>query len=58
VTGVDVDAGIFRREDLRPGARISGPAMIAEQETSTLVPTGFEAHINAAGQIILEWTAS
>lgn len=57
-SGADVDAAIYLRESLQVGARLSGPAMIAERETSTLIPAGFDAYINAAGQIVLEWTAS
>ena len=37
----------------RPGARIEGPAIIAEDETSTLVGHGWTATVNAFGYIEL-----
>ena len=42
------------RPDLVPGDRISGPAVIAENETSTYVPKTFDARIAANGFIIVE----
>ena len=49
-----VDASIYDRASLAPGARIIGPAVIVEAETSTLVPEGFRAGPNAAGHILIE----
>jgi len=49
-----VDAAIYDRASLAPGARIIGPAVIVEAETSTLVPEGFRACPNAAGHILIE----
>jgi N-methylhydantoinase A len=49
-----VDAAIYDRASLAPGARIIGPAVIVEAETSTLVPEGFRAGPNAAGHILIE----
>jgi N-methylhydantoinase A len=49
-----VDAAIYDRASLAPGARIIGPAVIVEAETSTLVPQGFRAGPNAAGHILIE----
>jgi len=53
-TGGPVEAAIYDRAALKPGARIEGPAVIAEAETSTLVPKGFRAGPNAAGHILIE----
>ena len=39
------------RPDLRPGAVITGPAVIAEDETSTVVSAAFEARITGLGYI-------
>jgi N-methylhydantoinase A len=33
---------------------VPGPAVIAEIETTTIVPAGFVARINALGSIILD----
>ncbi len=55
----DADAGRFadiavhRRERLPAGAAIAGPAVIGEDETSTLVAAGFTATIDGAGNILL-----
>jgi N-methylhydantoinase A len=53
-TGAEVDAAVHDRAALPPGARIEGPAVIVEAETSTLVPVGFRAGPNAAGHILIE----
>ena len=56
---VDPDTGEFRevaiywRGDLAPGARIKGPAVIAEDETSTVVSARFDARIDQFGYIEL-----
>ncbi|POP50175.1 methylhydantoinase [Superficieibacter electus] len=46
-------AGVFRREDLRPGARLQGPAIIAESETNTVVPQGFSVSVSRDQHLIL-----
>jgi N-methylhydantoinase A len=53
-TGTEVEAAIHDRATLPPGARITGPAVIVEAETSTLIPAGFRAGPNAAGHILIE----
>lgn len=45
---------VYRRDDLQPGSRMAGPAVIAEDETTTIVPRGFVARINPLDCIILE----
>jgi N-methylhydantoinase A len=49
-----VDVPLYRREQLPPGATVTGPAVIAEDETSTFVAGSFEAHIDGAGSIVME----
>jgi N-methylhydantoinase A len=51
--GETVEASVHRRGDLRPGARIPGPAIITEDETSTVVGPSFEAVVNGFGYIEL-----
>ena len=46
-------AALFWRADLSPGTHLTGPAVIAEDETSTVVPQGFTARIDAGGAIVL-----
>ena len=48
------DYAIHRRLDLRTGDRIAGPAIVVEDETSTLVPSAFDLHINALGYLVME----
>jgi N-methylhydantoinase A len=52
-TGETIEASLQRRCDLRPGAQIAGPAIITEDETSTVVSPSFEAHVNGFGYIEL-----
>jgi N-methylhydantoinase A len=51
--GQSVEVPLYRRERLPPGARVSGPAIIAEDATSTFVSASFDAHIDAAGCIVM-----
>ncbi len=44
----------FVRESLRPGNRISGPAVIAEYSATTVVPPGWRARVDAYENLILE----
>jgi N-methylhydantoinase A len=52
-TGEFADVPIFWRSDLAPGARITGPAVIAEDETSTVVSPRFDARVDRFGYIEL-----
>ena len=47
------DVPIYWRPDLAPGARIRGPAVIAEDDTSTVVSPLFDASIDRFGYIEL-----
>ncbi len=44
---------VFQRADLAPGSALRGPAVIAEDETTTVVMSGFTARINALGYIMI-----
>jgi len=55
-SGASLEARVFRRDDLAPGARMDGVALIVEDETTTVVPPGFQATVSAAGYLILERT--
>jgi N-methylhydantoinase A len=52
-TGEFIEVAIHERSDLLPGAVIPGPAVIVEDETSTVVSRLFDARINAFGYIEL-----
>ena len=51
--GEFIDTPIYWRDDLAPGARIKGPAVIAEDDTSTVVGPSFDAQIDKFGYIEL-----
>ncbi len=52
-TGEVSDWAIYDRLDLAPGAKLQGPAIIVENETSTLVGPGWTAHIDSHGYILM-----
>jgi N-methylhydantoinase A len=52
-SGAFMDTPIYLRADLVPGARIQGPAVIAEDDTSTVISPAFEAKIDRFGYIEL-----
>ena len=54
--GKQVAAPVYWRFDMKPGSTIKGPAIIAEDETSTIVGANFKASINSLGYIVLERT--
>jgi N-methylhydantoinase A len=48
------DLSVYHRADLAVGSRVLGPAVIAEDETTTIVPRSFAARISPIGAILLE----
>ena len=52
-TGVLADWPVFDRATLAPGARLTGPAIVAEDETSTLIGAGWHAVVDASGYLHL-----
>jgi N-methylhydantoinase A len=55
-SGEQVNAVVYGRETLQPGMRLTGPAVIVEQDTATVVSQRFRASIHPLGYIILERT--
>lgn len=53
VTGETVAAAVHAREVLAPGARVPGPALIVEPQTTTLVGRDFVAAVDGDGSLIL-----
>jgi N-methylhydantoinase A len=47
------DVPVYWRFDLVPGSTVPGPAVIAEDETSTLVTAAFVARVNPLGYLVL-----
>jgi N-methylhydantoinase A len=52
--GTFVEIPVYRRGCLRAGVRVPGPAIIAEDETSTFITASFDARIDGAGCIVME----
>jgi 5-oxoprolinase (ATP-hydrolysing) len=50
------DAPLYARDDLRPGDRIAGPAVIAERNATTVVEPGWAATLTTRDHLILERT--
>ena len=51
--GAFADTPVYERAHLSPGARIKGPAVITEDDTTTVVSPSFEARIDQFGYIEL-----
>ncbi|OWK19919.1 hypothetical protein AJ88_36850 [Mesorhizobium amorphae CCBAU 01583] len=47
------DTGVFRREALKPGTRVSGPALIIEPNQTIVVEPGWQAEITARNHVLL-----
>ena len=51
ISGEWREAAVYDRADLSSGARLTGPALITEPQTTTLVSADFEARVDGAGNI-------
>lgn len=49
-----VSARFYRREKLSKGAIVTGPAVIADRETTVIVPSDFDARIHPDGHLLLD----
>jgi N-methylhydantoinase A len=49
--GEHVEFAVFWRPDLAPGATFEGPALVAEEQTTSLVPAGYHAHLDGHGHL-------
>lgn len=47
-----IDTKVFDRDQLRPGARIVGPALIAESLATTVIDPGWEAEMLSGGELL------
>ncbi|MGI9202546.1 MAG: hydantoinase B/oxoprolinase family protein [Woeseiaceae bacterium] len=48
------DVPVYRREDLGSGAALTGPAIIAEPNGTTVVDSGWVATVNEVGHLLLD----
>jgi len=53
-SGTWFEAGLFVRESLRAGATVTGPAIVAEKNATTVIEPGWQATLTAAGPIELQ----
>ncbi|GAB2932434.1 hydantoinase/oxoprolinase family protein [Rhodococcus aerolatus] len=56
VDGAFVDAGVFDRAALRAGDVVTGPAVITEMDSTTLVLPGHQALTHASGSLLINPT--
>ncbi|ALO07004.1 5-oxoprolinase Methylhydantoinases A, B [Streptomyces venezuelae] len=52
--GAPHDTPLHRREDLRPGDTVDGPALLAEADATTVVDTGWRATATDGGHLLLQ----
>jgi len=48
-----VTAQIYDRQALPSGSRLPGPAVVHQRDTTTFVPAGVEASVDAEGNLVL-----
>lgn len=51
--GARREVPLFKRADLTPGASFVSPCVIAQDDTTTIVPAGFTGEVDAHGNLIL-----
>ena len=52
--GVEHETPVFRRDTLAAGDAVDGPAVILESTATTVVESGWRAHLAASGDLVLE----
>jgi N-methylhydantoinase A len=45
---------IFRRDGLLAGNEVQGPALVVQMDSTTLVPPGWKANVDEAGNLLIE----
>ena len=45
------DAGLYRRSELRPGQHFDGPAIVAQEDCTTVVPPGYGVVVDEFGNL-------
>ena len=54
ITGKNIEHTVYSRKKLSIGSKIIGPAIIEEDQTTTLIPKNFAAQINGYGYLVIE----
>jgi N-methylhydantoinase A len=47
------EVALFFRAELRPGHRFAGPAVVAQDDTTVCIPSGFSAEVDSGRNLIL-----
>jgi len=53
-TGEATAVPLYLRGELQPGAWLPGPALVAEAQTTAVVPRGFTARVEKRGDLVIE----
>ena len=48
------DAAIYRRGDLKPGMTFVGPAIVEQDDATTVVEPGMTTRVDAVGNLLVE----
>ncbi|ONG47962.1 hydantoinase [Pseudoroseomonas deserti] len=48
------EAGLYRRVQLHPGGRLSGPAIVTQSDCTVLIPAGWNASTDELGNLVME----
>jgi N-methylhydantoinase A len=54
INGKKFDTGVYERNDLQPGMRLRAPAIVTEYSSTTLIPAGAHAEVDASGNLIIQ----
>ncbi len=49
-----LESTVYQRDLLRPGDRVSGPALIAEYSATTVLPPGCKGQVDGYGNLVIE----
>jgi len=55
VSGKRARVGVYRREELRPGARLVTPCIVTEYSATTLVSADMKAHLDDFGNLLMQF---
>ena len=51
--GAERMAALYDRADLAPGRHFTGPAVVSQDDCTTVVPPGFSVEVDVRGNLIL-----
>jgi N-methylhydantoinase A len=54
IDGKKSNVVVYERDALRPGMKLRAPAIVTEYSSTTLIPTGTDAEVDATGNLIIQ----